>query len=143
LATDVDTVRGIALSGGWSFSSAKNEKMQDTLQNSLDTVSRPVEVPDLSDEKLMALLRAEDSDALHILFNRHSKLVYSIALRILHDTGEAEEIVQECFMYIYRKALSFEPTRAARKYGLFRLPIAGRAIGKCTYAQGILSPHGY
>jgi RNA polymerase sigma-70 factor (ECF subfamily) len=33
----------------------------------------------------------------------------------LHDTGEAEEIVQECFMYIYRKALSFEPTRGSAK----------------------------
>ena len=110
MATDVDTVRGIALSERLEFLPARRiGKMQGTLQNPLDTVSRPVEVPDLSDEKLMALLRAEDSDALHVLFNRHSRLVYSIALRILHDAGEAEEIVQECFMYIYRKALSFGP----------------------------------
>jgi len=116
LATDVEMVRGIAMPGRLEFLPARRkERMQDTLQNSLDKVSRPVEVPDLSDEKLMALLRAEDSDALHILFDRHSRLVYSIALRILHDAGEAEEIVQECFMYIYRKALSFEPARGSAK----------------------------
>jgi RNA polymerase sigma-70 factor (ECF subfamily) len=89
--------------------------MQSALHSTLVAVPRTVEAPDLSDENLMALLRAEDSDALDILFTRHSRLVYSIALRILHDAGEAEEVVQECFLYVYRKALAFEPARGSAK----------------------------
>jgi RNA polymerase sigma-70 factor (ECF subfamily) len=81
----------------------------------LSTILQPVEAPDLSDEKLISLLRNEDPDALDLLFSRHSRLVYRIALRILHDSGEAEEIVQECFLYVFRKAFTFEPSRGSAK----------------------------
>jgi RNA polymerase sigma-70 factor (ECF subfamily) len=47
--------------------------------------------------------------------------VYSIALRILHDTGEAEEVVQECFLYLYRKAELFEPSRGSAKVWIIQL----------------------
>jgi RNA polymerase sigma-70 factor (ECF subfamily) len=79
----------------------------------LGAISQPIESDELSDEMLISLLRAEDADALDVLFSRHSRLVYSIALRILRDVGEAEEVVQDCFLYVYRKALSFEPSRGS------------------------------
>jgi len=85
------------------------------LQPALDAVSQTVEAPDLSDEKLVALLRNENPEALDMLFSRHSRMVYSIALRILRDTGEAEEIVQECFLYVFRKAFTFVPSRGSAK----------------------------
>jgi len=85
------------------------------LQPALDAVSQTVEAPDLSDEKLVALLRNENPEALDMLFSRHSRMVYSIALRILRDTGEAEEIVQECFLYVFRKAFTFVPSRGSVK----------------------------
>ncbi len=75
----------------------------------------------MSDEMLMALVSEEDADALHELFSRHSRLVYGIALRILHDVGEAEELVQECFLYVYRKALSFEPSRGSAKVWIIQV----------------------
>jgi RNA polymerase sigma-70 factor, ECF subfamily len=83
----------------------------------LDAVTQTVKGSAVSDEDLMALLQLqdEDSDALDVLFSRHSRLVYSIALRILRDVGEAEEIVQECFLYVYRKAVIFEPSRGSAK----------------------------
>ncbi len=89
--------------------------MQSALQSGLAAVSHQAAAHDLSDEDLMAHLRAADPDALDTLFSRHSRLVYSIALRILHDAGEAEEVVQECFLYVYRKALAFEPSRGSAK----------------------------
>ena len=89
--------------------------MQYALHDTLDAVSHSVRAPDLSDEKLIALLRDEDPDALDILFSRHSRLVYSIALRILSDAGEAEEVVQECFLHVFKKAFTFEPSRGTAK----------------------------
>jgi RNA polymerase sigma-70 factor (ECF subfamily) len=110
--------KGIALSGNFDLFAVRRTEgieMQSALQPSLGTVSQEVESADLSDEKLMALLPQENSGALDILFSRHSRLVYSIAFRILHDAGEAEEVVQESFLYVYRKAKAFEPSKGTAK----------------------------
>lgn len=73
----------------------------------------PVRTP--SDEELMAGLQAKDSIALEALFNRYSRLVIGIAFRILHDYSEAEEVVQEAFFYIYKKAALFDPEKGGAK----------------------------
>ena len=118
LASDADLIGGIALSGNFDLLPARRIEevgMQGALQSNFPGVSATAEASDLSDERLMALMSAQDSQALDLLFSRHSRLVYSIALRILHDAGEAEEVVQECFLYVYRKALAFEPSRGSAK----------------------------
>lgn len=89
--------------------------MQGALPKIWDAATQAVEAPPLSDEALMASLRNDDQSALEILFGRYSKLVFGIAFRILRDVGEAEEIVQECFIYLYQKARSFEPAKGSAK----------------------------
>src|ERR1700726_4273382 len=74
-----------------------------------------VEVRSPSDEEVMSSLQAKDSKALELLFDRYSGLVFGIALRILHDYSEAEEVVQEAFFYIYQKALIFDPLKGSAK----------------------------
>ena len=74
-----------------------------------------VEVRSPSDEELMSGLQAKDSKALELLFDRYSRLVFGIALRILNDHSEAEEVVQEAFLYIYQKALLFDPLKGSAK----------------------------
>jgi RNA polymerase sigma-70 factor (ECF subfamily) len=78
-------------------------------------------MPAVSDEALMARVQGDDSGALDTLFTRHSRLVYSIALRILHDPGEAEEVVQESFLHVYRKAHAFEPSRGSARVWLVHI----------------------
>jgi RNA polymerase sigma-70 factor (ECF subfamily) len=79
-------------------------------------VSLPaVEVRSPSDEELMSSLQTKDSKALELLFVRYSRLVFGIALRILNDHSEAEEVVQEAFFYIYQKALIFDPLKGSAK----------------------------
>lgn len=68
-----------------------------------------------SDEEAMARLKVEDAAALNLLFDRYSRLVLGIALRILRDYGEAEEIVQEAFFYIYRRAALFDASKGTAK----------------------------
>jgi RNA polymerase sigma-70 factor, ECF subfamily len=68
-----------------------------------------------SDEELMACLQAKDSNALDLLFTRYSRLVFGIALRILNDHSESEEVVQEAFFYVYQKAHHFDSAKGSAK----------------------------
>src|SRR5580704_5014716 len=74
--------------------------------------ARPVrqELPE-SDEEIMARLQARERGALDALFDRYSRLVFSIGNRVLRDHGEAEELVQEAFLYIYQRAALFDPSK--------------------------------
>jgi RNA polymerase sigma-70 factor (ECF subfamily) len=65
----------------------------------------------LTDEDLMQALRMGCNDALAVLFERHSALVFRIARAILHDDGEAEETVQKVFLDIFRAVNQFNPER--------------------------------
>src|SRR5258707_13172464 len=85
-----------------------------TSQSSV-TIADKVEVRNQSDEEALARLQARDSSALNLLFDRYARLVLSIAVRVLHDYGEAEEIVQEVFFYVYRKSALFEPSKGTAK----------------------------
>jgi RNA polymerase sigma-70 factor, ECF subfamily len=76
-----------------------------------------------SDEQLMVGLQARDCDALDVLFGRYGRLVLSIALRIVTDYGEAEEIVQEVFFYAYQKAGLFDPHKGSAKTWIAQMAV--------------------
>ena len=63
----------------------------------------------------MERLRNGDPDALPILFDRFHRLVMKIALRILRDAGEAEDVMQEIFLEIFNKAGQFDPAKGSAK----------------------------
>jgi RNA polymerase sigma-70 factor, ECF subfamily len=76
-----------------------------------------------SDEELMARLQGRDCDALDLLFGRYGRLVLSVALRILNDFGEAEEIVQEVFFHAYQKAGLFDPLKGSAKTWIMQMAV--------------------
>jgi RNA polymerase sigma-70 factor, ECF subfamily len=84
-------------------------------QQNSTTAPQPVEVRSPSDEELMAGIQAEDSKALDLLFGRYSRLVFGIALRILNDRSEAEEVVQDAFLCLYQKAVLYNPAKGNAK----------------------------
>ena len=45
------------------------------------------------------------------LYDRYSPLVYSVALRVLGDTGNAEDVLQEVFMQLWRNPELFDSNR--------------------------------
>jgi RNA polymerase sigma-70 factor (ECF subfamily) len=47
------------------------------------------------------------------LFDRYSKVVYSVALRVLRDPASAEDVLQEVFMQIWRNPNGFIATRGS------------------------------
>ena len=65
------------------------------------------------DMRLVARVRAGDQQALSELYDRYSKLVYSVALRILQDTGAAEDLLQDVFLQLWRKPDVFDSSRGS------------------------------
>ncbi len=63
------------------------------------------------DADLIAELRAPESDALAVLIGRYVRLVRRVAAGILRDEAEAEDVAQEVFFEIYRKAHLYDPAR--------------------------------
>jgi Sigma-70 region 2 len=74
-----------------------------------------VRMTNLSDEDVMEQLRQGHRDALPILFDRFYRLVLKVALRILRDPGEAEDVMQDVFLEIFSKAAQFDPARGSPK----------------------------
>jgi RNA polymerase sigma-70 factor (ECF subfamily) len=77
-------------------------------------------MPKLSDEDVMERLCQGHPEALSILFERYHRLVLKIALRILRDAGEAEDLMQDVFFEIFRKASQFDPTKGTAKTWIFQ-----------------------
>lgn len=63
----------------------------------------------------MAHLQAGCNDALGVLFDRYHRLVLSIALKIVRDPGEAEDVVQGVFLEIFRSVAQFDPSKGTTK----------------------------
>ena len=61
-----------------------------------------------SDNLLIRRLQQGDEQALALLYDRHSKVVYSVALRILREPDRAEDVLQDIFMQIWRKPPTLE-----------------------------------
>ena len=73
-----------------------------------DSVALPEEPPD---EALFTRMCAADAEALGLLFRRYAQLVHSIGKKILRDSAEAEDFVQELFLHIFRKAHLFDSSK--------------------------------
>ncbi len=62
----------------------------------------------LSDHSLIAQICQRDVQALGLLYDRYSRLVYTIALRITQDRPSAEEVVQNVFQTAWQSAGGFQ-----------------------------------
>jgi len=80
-----------------------------------------------SDKELMARVSAGGVAALEALYDRHSRLAYSLALRILGDRGAAEEVVQDAFVGLWRSAGGYDSGRGSFYPWLVRI-VRNRAI---------------
>jgi len=64
-----------------------------------------------SDLQLVKAIRSADQAAMAELYDRYSSIVYSVALRVLQDTGAAEDVLQEVFMQLWRNPGAFDASR--------------------------------
>jgi RNA polymerase sigma-70 factor (ECF subfamily) len=73
-----------------------------------------------SDEELMAALSHAEGDALATLFHRYHRLVFRVARGILRDGAEAEDVTQEVFLEVYRKAYMYDPAKGSVRVWLLQ-----------------------
>ena len=78
------------------------------------------ELKRLPDELLMAHLQAGHADVLAIIFDRYYRLILSVAMKILRDVGEAEDLMQTVFLEIFKSAAHFDPGRGTLKVWLLQ-----------------------
>ncbi len=76
-----------------------------------------------SDEEAMARLQAQDAAALEMLFDRYARLVFRIARGVVRDSGEAEDVVQEAFFHLYKKAALFDASKGTAKNWILQLAL--------------------
>ena len=69
--------------------------------------------PQMTDLILMARIRSGDEDALAALHDRYASVVYSVALRVLGETTQAEDILQEIFLQLWRNPQRFDSSRGS------------------------------
>lgn len=65
-----------------------------------------------TDIELYLALKSGQDDAFGIIYDRHAGLIYGIALKILGNSQEAEDLTQDVFLSVARSS-SYEPTRGS------------------------------
>jgi len=66
-----------------------------------------------SDELLLNRVGQRDPQAMTQIFDRYAGLVFSIALRVLKDPGQAEDVVQEIFTQIWQRPGAFVSSKGS------------------------------
>jgi RNA polymerase sigma-70 factor (ECF subfamily) len=82
-----------------------------TARSSSHTQLSYPELLPLDDLSLMREVQVRNGDALAVLFNRYYSRVLDVALRILHDRAEAEDVLQTIFIEIYQHAGQFDSAK--------------------------------
>ena len=84
--------------------------LQDTLRTATtqEASAKVLVKPEPTDEQLMAAICKGEESAIEALYERYHRYAYSLAYRILRDQVAAEDIVQDAFLSIWRKASSYQ-----------------------------------
>ena len=91
-----------------------------------------------TDEVLIAAVQAGDHDALSLLFRRYAHSVRNVGRRILRDKAEADDLVQEAFLYIHRKSALFDSSKGSARSWIIQV-----AYTQALLRRRQLKSHGF
>jgi RNA polymerase sigma-70 factor (ECF subfamily) len=86
------------------------------------------------DEAVIHRIAGGDHGALGALYDLHGRVVYTLALRIVGDPAEAEEVVQDVFLQVWRAAAQYDNGRATVT-GWLLMMARSRAIDRVRARQ--------
>jgi RNA polymerase sigma-70 factor, ECF subfamily len=88
--------------------------------------------PETVDEQLMEQVSSGSKDALALLFRKHARAVRNVAYRILNDESEADDLVQEVFLFLFQKAALFDARKGSAASWIFQIAYH-RALNRRQY----------
>ncbi|HEY6849558.1 MAG TPA: RNA polymerase sigma factor [Terracidiphilus sp.] len=88
--------------------------------------------PELSDDLLIQKVCEGSKDALAVLFRKHTRAVRNVAYRILRDESEADDLVQEVFLFLFQKAALFDASKGSASSWIIQIAYH-RAINRRQY----------
>lgn len=88
----------------------------------------------MTDELLLARACEGSREAIGELFRRYARLVRGVALRILRDRAEADDLLQEVFLFIHRKSVTFDSSKSSARSWIVQMTYH-RAIDRRRYLQ--------
>jgi RNA polymerase sigma-70 factor, ECF subfamily len=91
------------------------------------------------DAALIAAIQGRDVHALETLYDRHRVPAYSLAIRSLGNPTDAEDVVQEAFLSIWRAAGSYRSDRSAPRSWILSI-VHHRAIDKLRSRKSRVQP---
>ena len=86
----------------------------------------------VSDEDLLLRLESGDYSAVDVLFDKYATVIFRIGRRILHDRGEAEDLVQEVFLHLCQKVRGFDASRGSARTWIIQIAYR-RAFDRRSY----------
>jgi RNA polymerase sigma-70 factor (ECF subfamily) len=98
-----------------------------------------MQIVEISDELLLKQIQQGERDALAVLFRRHGRTVRNVAYRILRNDAGVDDLVQDIFIFLFRKSALFAVRRAP---GSCRLPIVVPSTAAAISTPGISTPAG-
>jgi len=75
----------------------------------------------MNDLELIAQISRRDRQAFDNLYDRYAQIIFNLCVRILKDTAEAEDVLQEIFVQIWKEAERFDASRASVKTWIFTI----------------------
>jgi RNA polymerase sigma-70 factor, ECF subfamily len=129
-----------ATSGRLFSPSVPKKEIRIPRDNPVDAAASLQQLPD---EALMRCVQEGDKEAMSCLFRRYARTLHGIGRRILRDTTEAEDLVQEVFVYVHRKCSLYDSSKGSARSWIFQVAYTQaflrrrqlRAFG--FYASGI------
>jgi RNA polymerase sigma-70 factor (ECF subfamily) len=86
------------------------------------------------DIELLRQIAAGNRASFAEFYDRHSTLMFSVACKILNDTSEAEDVLQEAFMHIWEKASKFD-SKLGKASSWVAILVRNKAIDRIRASQ--------
>jgi len=87
---------------------------------------------EISDEVLMARIVDGDKEGLACLFHRYARLVRAVGYKILRNDSEADDLLQEVFLFIHQKSAIFDSSKSSARSWIVQMAYQ-RAIDRRRY----------
>jgi RNA polymerase sigma-70 factor, ECF subfamily len=84
------------------------------------------------DEILINLIETGNRDALGLLFRRYARVIRRVALRVLKDHSEADDLLQDVFILIHRLSGKFDSSKTSAQFWILQMTYR-RAISRRRY----------